>query len=258
MLMRSGGVDRTNQFPQGIFPENMYPGGDADLLVGRMVPEGDITQIANQHIVLHGWVYEFSRLKESRRDMYKHLLRFAGTDASAKITHPQRNDTLMSLYLEHPELIVGKITDEYINQKLTTGELARHTDPSNAWVSVGKYVYNVTGIARYPECHEVAFPPEILGRAIDDDQERARWLATVHEFRRIGVLVEGPPSETPLPERPRKDETIGELRERVYQGSQQGPEDFAWAEYRAAHWPGCVLDDEGYNEGEDDAMDIDG
>lgn len=84
-------------------------------------------------------------LKASHPDMYAHLLRFAGTDATANITHPKSDDILLMLYLEHPELIMGKVTDERPSQELTTGELARHTDPSDAWVSVGEHVYDVTG-----------------------------------------------------------------------------------------------------------------
>lgn len=57
--MRSGGADRTEQFPQGIFPQSILPGGDAELLVGRLVAEGDMTEITEDHIVLHGWVYGY-------------------------------------------------------------------------------------------------------------------------------------------------------------------------------------------------------
>lgn len=106
-------------------------------------------------------------------------------------------------------------------------------------------------------------PPEILGKSIDGDQQRAQWLSTVHEFRRIGVLVEGPASNAPLPERRRKeDENFGELAARVC-----GDVDWEDGDYETEkYWPGCLPndwyydfeDDEGEGGGEDvDTMDID-
>lgn len=52
--MRSGGVDRTADFPEGLFQ-----GDNEDLLIGRMVDEGSMENVGKMHIVLHNWVYNF-------------------------------------------------------------------------------------------------------------------------------------------------------------------------------------------------------
>ncbi|KAI4868876.1 hypothetical protein F4820DRAFT_408985 [Hypoxylon rubiginosum] len=212
-LMRSGGVDRTADFPEGLFQ-----GDNEDLLIGRMVDEGSMENVGKMHIVLHNWVYNFKKLETTDPAMYAALLPFAGTDATPTLTSPKSHQILGDLYLEHWDLIEGKITDDHINKEITTGELAQHAEDWTAWVSVDGYVYNITGIVAFPQYHDAHFPPELLGQRIDHVPELARWVATVHAYRRIGRLVEGPPSD-PEPETRFvwKDENVSDAIRRFWE-----------------------------------------
>lgn len=98
--------------------------------------------------------------------MYAALLPFAGTDATPTLTSPKSHQILGDLYLEHWDLIEGKITDDHINKEITTGELAQHAEDWTAWVSVDGYVYNITGKPTVDSLPPPFTPPQNLRTSV--------------------------------------------------------------------------------------------
>ncbi|KAI1077892.1 hypothetical protein F5B20DRAFT_549671 [Whalleya microplaca] len=210
LLIEYAGRDATEAFMQYHSPELIN--GYRRLAVGRLVPEIQRSDITQDQIAVHDWVFNIAGLGNEKNGYYGALRDYVGTDATESIKIGQAgSDVLVTMFLEEKDRIVAKLAGPPLPD-IPEGELKNHDDPSSvegAWVVVGNLVLNATRIMLYPNFYGRQIPTGFAGRVLED-AELANWLSTNFPERCIGRLVPGPAWGKPImdfeePEEPHPD-----------------------------------------------------
>ncbi|ETS75835.1 hypothetical protein PFICI_12779 [Pestalotiopsis fici W106-1] len=173
----------------------------AHLRVGRLVSEIDVNFVEEHEVVIHGWVFDISRLAPDQSQsiadnkIHEQTVKLGGQDASEAI---KKNDVmgsaLVNLY-RRKDLIVGRIKKDQPLKEIPEDELKRHIDPeitTRAWVAVNGQVYDVSTIMIHgKDFYKHSIPKMWAGRILTDDT-LARWLSGNYPHYVIGKLVPGP------------------------------------------------------------------
>ncbi|KAI2464278.1 hypothetical protein F4781DRAFT_413626 [Annulohypoxylon bovei var. microspora] len=192
LLRQCTGRDATQKFEQ--YHHLTIMDSYEKMKVGRLVPEIEMKDMRENHVLVHDWIFDISTLAKDDPNLHQVLYPYAGVDTTDALAgQGAGSSALVTLFLQKKDLIVAGLAPGPLPD-IPSGELQKHNDylgAEGAFVSVDNLVYNVTDLIRYPEYYEWKIGPNWAGKELNFGN-LGGWLRENFEARCIGKLVEGP------------------------------------------------------------------